>query len=192
VFSYAYGGWGIYPDEGTTDLLVENNVVYRTKTGGFHQHYGRENVVRNNFLAFGVEQQVQRTREEPHRSFTFERNIVYYTQGKLFAGNWGDGHYLLDRNLYWNASGQPVAFPGDRTLAQWQQTGQDEHSVVADPRFVDAAKADFRLRPDSPAHSLGIQDIDLSEVGLVGPSEWVQLPQQVNGHEAYTGKEQKP
>jgi hypothetical protein len=176
VFSYAYGGWGIYPDEGSTDLLVENNVVYRTKTGGFHQHYGRENRVRNNIFALGVEQQLQRTRAEAHRSFAFERNIIYFTQGKLFAGRWDDGNYLLDHNLYWNASGGPVVFPGDRSLQQWQQTGQDGHSAVADPRFVKAEQADFRLRPDSPARDLGFQPIDLTDVGLIGPPEWVQFP----------------
>jgi hypothetical protein len=38
--------------------------------------------------------------------------------------------------------------------------------VGQDPRFVDAAHMDFRLRPDSPALKLGFQPIPVKEIGL--------------------------
>jgi hypothetical protein len=34
-------------------------------------------------------------------------------------------------------------------------TGNDRHSRFSDPRFVDPAKKDFHLRPDSPAIAAG-------------------------------------
>lgn len=163
-------------------MLLENNIVYRTKTGGFHQHYGQNNVIRNNVFALSAEGQIQRTRDEPHRSFTFERNIVYYSQGQLLSSNWAgaaEGHYTLDRNVYWRTDGGDVLFPGDATFAEWQARGQDRNSVIADPKFADPARHDYRLQADSPALQLGFQPIDTSDVGLIGPEEWRSLASQV-------------
>ncbi|MCA1685829.1 MAG: right-handed parallel beta-helix repeat-containing protein [Planctomycetia bacterium] len=162
-------GWGLYTDEGSTGIVLENNLVYRTTHGGFHQHYGRDNVVRNNIFAFGRDAQIVRSRDEPHRSFTFERNIVDYRTGELLSYVWSGGpdRITLDNNLYWNPAGEP-RFPGG-SLAAWQARGFDTHSIVADPHFVDPEKDDFRLKPDSPALKLGFRPLDLSVVGSRAP-----------------------
>jgi len=165
--SFSYGGWGLYTDEGSTGILLENNVVYRTTTGGFHQHYGKDNVITNNIFAFAKVHQIQRTRAEEHRVFTFERNIVYYDTGVLLGGNWSDDRQVMDHNLYFDASGRPVKF-GESTFGDWQKHGHDEHSIIADPLFVDPAKGDFRLKPDSPAFALGFKQPDISTVGPRG------------------------
>jgi hypothetical protein len=164
IDAWTYGGWGIYTDEGSTGVLVEGNLVYRTKTGGFHQHYGKDNLVRNNIFALARLAQVERSRMEPHVSFRFERNLVYYRDGKLFDKSWTDDKFVLDHNVYWNAAG-PVTFPGGLTFAQWQARGFDKDSLVADPLFVDPDKGDFRLKPGSPAEKVGFQPLDVSQVG---------------------------
>ncbi len=182
ISSSGYGGWGIYTDEGSTDILIENNVVYNTKTGGFHQHYGRNNTVVNNIFAFSLQNQLIRSRGEEHLSFTMERNIVIWNESDLLGGNWGmtvniyntddslkkatdtTSRYKLDYNCYWNASGAPVTFMG-LTFAEWQAKGQDAHSVIADPMFTDVANHDFSLKEGSPALALGFKPIDLSQVG---------------------------
>ena len=156
-----YGGWGIYFDEGSSGILAENNVVYRTTHGGFHQHYGETNIVRNNIFAFARDHQVQRTRPEPHRSFSFVTNIVYFDSGNLLAGDWSDdADYQIDRNLYFDS--RPDAKPdqlrvGPCTWPQWQERGHDRHSLVTDPLFVAPQSGDFRLRPNSPALKLGFR-----------------------------------
>lgn len=167
VDAFSYGGWGIYFDEGSTGILAEDNVVYRTKDGGFHQHYGKDNVVRNNIFAFAREAQIGRSRQEPHLSFTFERNIVFWKEGTLFRKGYsekvGQG-YRFDRNVYFQVEGKAPSF-GGLTLEEWRALGQDAESAVADPLFVDPAKDDFRLRPESPALRLGFRPIDLSGIG---------------------------
>ncbi|NOZ22185.1 MAG: right-handed parallel beta-helix repeat-containing protein, partial [Planctomycetes bacterium] len=178
VYSYSYGGWGLYTDEGSTDILMENNIVYNTKSGGFHQHYGKENILRNNIFAYSWEGQIKRSREEEHRSFTFERNIVYCNNEEMLGGNWSNNNYTMDYNCYWNEAEPVVEFAGD-DLDEWQARGHDKHSIVANPKFVNAKKYDFRLKPDSPALKLGFKPIDMSKVGLYGEKAWVNAPRDV-------------
>ncbi|TWU25413.1 hypothetical protein Pla52o_17140 [Novipirellula galeiformis] len=176
VYATRYGGWGLYPDEGSSQILFENNLVYDVRDGGFHQHYGRENIVRNNILAFSEEGQVAVTRSEPHLSFTFERNLVFWDEGHLLGySGWKNGAQVnLQHNLYWRAGGQPFDFAG-KSWAQWREAGNDEGSIVADPLFVNAAKRDFRLRPGSPANQIGFVPFDISMAGVQGDSDWKQL-----------------
>jgi len=49
--------------------------------------------------------------------------------------------------------------------AAWQAMGFDRHSLVADPRFVDPDKDDYRLKPDSPALKLGFRPIPVERIG---------------------------
>ena len=101
IEAYAYGGWGLYTDEGSTGILFENNLVYATKTGSFHQHYGKENIIRNNILVESRLHQIQATRAEPHQSFTFERNLIYWTNASpALAGPWGTLKFDSGHNCY--------------------------------------------------------------------------------------------
>ena len=163
-----YGGWGIYTDEGSSGILIASNLVYRTTHGGFHQHYGETNIVRNNIFAFARDQQLQRSRDEPHVSFSFSNNIVYFDKGVLLGSTWKNDHFALDSNVYWDTrlAGTPDEMKfADVTLEKWRSRGHDLHSLIADPLFVAPMKDDFRLKSGSPAFKLGFRPIDLSGIG---------------------------
>jgi parallel beta-helix repeat protein len=171
VICLTYGGWGLYTDEGSSGITLEGNVTYNTTDGGFHQHYGKDNIVRNNVLAFSEEFQLKRSRDEDHRSFTFEKNILVYDHGELMSSNGVNSteHLLLKDNIYWDYRGQPPTFTNKKlSFSAWQKTGQDSGSLNVDPLFVDPQHHDFRLREGSPALKLGITSIDTSSMGVVG------------------------
>jgi parallel beta helix pectate lyase-like protein/glycosyl hydrolase family 141 len=172
IYAHSYGGWGLYTDEGSTGIIMENNLVYNTKTGSFHQHYGKENVIRNNILAMSLNHQVQASRVEDHLSFTFDRNIVYWKTGPLLAGVWDRIRIKMDNNCYFNAAGKGITF-GRMDIKTWRDKGYDKNSLIADPLFVDPDNHDYRLKPNSPALKLGFQPFDFSKAGVYGASQWI-------------------
>jgi parallel beta-helix repeat protein len=173
VSAFTYGGWGLYTDEGSSEIMLENNVVYRCKSAGFHQHYGKENILRNNIFAFNKENQLMRTRPEAHISFIFTNNIVYFDSGNSLGSNWSNDNYKMDHNIYFDrrhaADPENVKFAGG-TFEEWKKRGHDLNSIIADPLFIAPNNDDFRLRENSPALKLGFKQIDLSSVG-VRPTE---------------------
>ncbi len=175
IESHDYGGWGLYTDEGSTGIVLENNVVYRCKSAGFHQHYGRDNVVRNNLFAFNHDYQLMRTRAEDHLSFSFTRNVVVFDTGELLGSNWtgGTNQFRMEGNLYWDkrlaTHVEDLRF-GGQNLQEWRRSGQDVTSVIADPLLIDPEHPEQGLRSDSPAFKLGFKAIDLGGVGVRPPS----------------------
>lgn len=159
-----YGGWGIYFDEGSTGILAENNLVYRTTHGGFHQHYGENNIVRNNIFALGRDAQIRRTRVEDHLSFTFEKNLVYWKQGTLLDGNWSKLNVAFDNNTYWHVGGEDFKF-AKMTWDEWHKAGMDEHGQIRDPGFVDPDQADFHLKSGAERDLAGFVPFDVSTAG---------------------------
>jgi len=180
-----YGGWGIYNDEGSTHILVEDNIVYNTKFAGYNIHYAKEITVHNNIFAFGRIDQITLGRVEPHVSVYFEGNIVYWKEGVLMQQAKEDKPYLFHFNpnrpdggnemadtfwTDWNVYYNP-AIPADSVrigklnFPQWQERGEDTHSVYADPKFVDPDHYDFRLQNDSPALAMGFKQIDITKIG---------------------------
>ncbi len=173
VYSFDYGGWGLYTDEGSYGIVMENNLVYMCKNSGFHQHYGKENIIRNNIFAFNIRAQLQATRIEEHRSLSFTNNIIYFDKGSLFFNNWHKFNVFTDYNCYWNTTIHDFKF-GDKSFQEWQKSGKDQHSIIADPLFVDPVKFDFRFKNTSVVKKIKFVPFDYTKAGVYGDEDWKQ------------------
>jgi hypothetical protein len=131
-------------------------------------------VIRNNIFAFAKEYQVQYTRVEEHRSFSFLNNIVYYDSGVLLAGPWKKGRVAMSGNVYWRAGGKPVEVLG-MPFEAWQSLGKDQGSVVADPLFRDPSGFDFTFRNASVVERAGFKPFDSARAGVYGDPAWIAL-----------------
>ncbi len=173
VFGYPYHAHahGLYNDQGSSEIVMEGNLVYRTSHAGYNRNHGRDLLVRNNIFAdYGDAAMSVGKKGENLR---IERNIFYGQIPQMITTR-GSDDYRLKNNLYWNTHG-PVRF-FDMTPQEWMETGKDEGSLVARPRFVAPAHYDFRLKDDSPARQLGFEELRIADVGLQGDPAWVELP----------------
>ncbi len=78
-----------------------------------------------------------------------------FTSYQNTATNGGFSFRDQDYNLFFDPGGDQNWRWGSTnytTLSSWQSTtGYDQHSKLADPKFVNGPNHDFRLQPDSPA-----------------------------------------
>ena len=172
IYSLYYGGWGLYTDEGSSGIRIENNLVYNCKSGGFHQHYGKENVVRNNIFGGQIRTQLEASRIEPHLSFEFSHNIIYYSSGVMCGINWANVGHKSDYNCYFcTNTDKNIEFQGVK-FEDWQAKGQDTHSVVADPQFADAKAGNFTPQNKAMLKQIGFKMFDYTKAGVYGSKEW--------------------
>lgn len=177
IYSLGYGGWGLYTDEGTTGIRIENNLVHHCKSSGFHQHYGKDNLISNNIFVNNIRAQLEVTRKEPdHLPFTFTHNIIQYEQGNMYGINWHIVNFKSDENLYWNTRGEVTW--NDTTFVKWQkQTGKDLHSIIADPQFKDIENGDYTIGNTEAAEKIHFKPFDYTKAGVYGDNEWKRLSQ---------------
>jgi hypothetical protein len=173
VYSFDYGGWGLYTDEGSYGITMENNLVYACKNSGFHQHYGKENIITNNIFALNIRAQLQATRIEEHRSLSFTNNIVYFNKGKLLSGNWNKFNLLTDYNCYWDTRTRDIEFGS--SFKDWKKAGKDIHSLIADPLFVNPESFDFHFKSLTVARKIKFSPFDYSKAGVYGSEVWKKL-----------------
>ena len=151
-------GWDIDLDDGSSFYIITNNLCLH---GGIKNREGFGRVVENNILVDGG--------YHPHVWYDesgdiFRRNIVWtaYRPANMHRPPWGTE---MDFNLVQN-DGATTNAPATRLQ---EQSGRDEHSIVADAQFVDPAQGDYRVKDGSPALALGFVNFPMDQFGVQKP-----------------------
>jgi hypothetical protein len=148
-------GWDIDLDDGSSNYIITNNLCLH---GGIKNREGFGRVVENNIMVDGG--------YDPHVWYDesgdiFRRNIVWtaYRPANMHRPPWGAD---MDFNLVQDFG---AATNAPATQLQ-QQSGRDEHSIVADAQFVDPAHGDYRVKDGSPALALGFVNFPMNQFGV--------------------------
>lgn len=192
-----YGSTAIYLDEGSGHVIVEGNLAYDCDRHVFSMHYGREDIVRGNIFAFGGTHTMAFYDGTNNLGFGFPGINKTQSLTLLYNVNISDkesffclipqaaqdgGLFTSDCNYFYrygqtnqllfcemvHVNGAHVTFGGGKTFEEWQKLGWDQYSKFTDPGFMDLAKRDFRLRPDSPLRANpNFATFDPDNVGLI-------------------------
>lgn len=162
--AYGYGGWGIYLDEGSSGILVEKNLVYDCSSETFHQHYGKDNIIKNNIFAFGGEGAFLITRHEEHNSLTLTNNILVVDDALIHPFDIERDWFIDDSNLYWDYTNGGNVYSGNSmslferaNMVKMTVMGYYNNAVFKNPLFKDAQNRDFTLALNSPALETGFE-----------------------------------
>ena len=154
--------------KGSSDFLMENNLVYNTKTGGYHQHYGRDNIgfATTSSSSRWTGRSSDRVKED-HVSFCFTNNIVYWNnESPLLSRPATDETRRFQPQPLLECGGQgrlqrvdprgvEESCPVGRARARWWPTRCS--SMLA--------AGDFHLKPGSPGGEDWLQALRLHEGG---------------------------
>ena len=171
-------GWGViayYMDLGSENSISEHNLAVNTGWTSL-DHISKDCTVRNNVY---INAGTMRVNFGGAEGLVFENNIL-----------------MADEILFYPESPDKPAMPGNimfsfsgtianekevrgepRTLTPFQPR---DGSIAADPGFVDRGKGDFSFQSESPAPALGIEPIDVADVGIDGLCDefWANLHSQ--------------
>ena len=165
--STGYGGWGIYLDEGSSYITVENNLVYDCSSQSFHQHYGKDNLIKNNIFALSDDGQFIITKNEEHNSLFLYNNIFVSDNEVIYKNTTETDWFVEDSNTYWDYTNAEKVYSGDSTelggrvsVSRMKIKGLYNNGVFADPGFKDIENRDFSISVDSPAIDAGFEPWD--------------------------------
>jgi PDZ domain len=149
-------GWDIDLDDGSTNYRIYNNLCLN---GGLKLREGFYRVCENNVL---VNNSLHAHVWFNDSHDVFRGNIVFTPYRPIRMRKWTQ---QIDYNLLHDPGRQtPIPAKPLQDLS-----GEDEHSLEADARFIDEAAGDYEVKPDSPAVALGFVNFDMRSFGVQTP-----------------------
>lgn len=169
VSSAEYGGWGIYPDEGSSHILIEGNWVHDIQGSPFRIHFSRELVVRDNVFARSKKEGlIGIGKIENHIAANIHGNVLIGPASSVFecgyAGNLTEA-FRSDANLIWFPENKILSFgnyPEYRTdckkisYEEWLSSGNDRRSIIEDPKAIETDN-DISFPENSPIEKIGFK-----------------------------------
>ncbi|ANW96101.1 signaling protein [Wenyingzhuangia fucanilytica] len=140
-------GWDIDLDDGSTNYDIYNNLML---SGGLKLREGYRRRAWNNITVnntFHPHVWYENSQDE-----VFSNIFMFKYQGVKVPTAQNPGK-LVDKNLIFNSE-------------LTQIFGWDEHSIVADPQFIDPKNGDFRVKEGSPALSIGFKNFPMDQFGV--------------------------
>jgi hypothetical protein len=150
---FAIGGYDLKRGR-TEDVIIVNNTIYKNDTAGtgggefLMQFYMSRNVFKNNIVVVGEHGKLMMSRSGPSDGMptvSVDHNVYFFEKGKAVNGSF-DAKEFSNFDQYLTNS------------------GNDAHSIFADPGFVDPRSGNFHLHPSSPARNRG-EDLGTDIVG---------------------------
>ena len=84
---------------------------------------------------------------------TWENNLVWMPNSEVQIKTYG--HVITKENFK----------SKDFTFEEWKYMGNDQNTLIADPKIQDIENEDFKLNQDSPAFKLGFESLPIEKMG---------------------------
>ncbi|KQS30703.1 right-handed parallel beta-helix repeat-containing protein [Dyadobacter sp. Leaf189] len=159
-----YGGWGIYLDEGSSEIVVENNITRNCSSTGFHLNYGRNNVISNNIFADSDQGELQLSKLGDDSPMEFRNNIVSGKVSNVFVGKWTQANIKSSNNCIWTkSSSKSTNQVVDRTPESLRASGS---YILKNPQLRHVGNSVFHIDNDEVKKQIGFKDFNASEAGV--------------------------
>ncbi|UUV20120.1 right-handed parallel beta-helix repeat-containing protein (plasmid) [Fusobacteria bacterium ZRK30] len=161
-------------DDWQSGTTFQENVIYKSNIPAVVRK-NMTHVINNYFIDVSVKQTV-RFASYPNESKTsgalLVKNIYAETEGSM--GLYKEGYrspgmvtpndVVSDYNIIYTPHNEKI---GTELLSKNQNDGMDINSLSTDPFFKNLEAQDFTLDLSSPAYKLGIESIDVAEMGIM-------------------------